>query len=115
MKHKYLKVSIILEYISAGIYALITALFYSVSEKIYWLFLILGVLSLCLGLYSESIKNRLENENKLNKVDFIALLVITVISVIDVLPLLFNILALVCNQESKSKLVYNNNGNNCNH
>ena len=109
MKHRFLKVSIILEYVSAGIYALITALFYSVSEKIYWLFLILGVLSLCLGLYSESIKNRLENENKLNKVDFIALLVITVISVIDVLPLLFNILALVCNQESKSKLVYNNN------
>ena len=109
MKHKYLKVSIILEYISAGIYALITALFYSVSEKIYWLFLILGVLSLCLGLYSESIKNRLEKENKLNKVDFIALLVITVISVIDVLPLLFNILALTSNQESKSKLVYNDN------
>ena len=109
MKHKYLKVSIILEYVSAGIYALITALFYSVSENIYWLFLVLGVLSLCLGLYTESIKNRLEKENKLSKVDFITLLVITVISVIDCLPLIFNILALVNSQEAKSKLVYNEN------
>ena len=109
MKHKYLQVSIILEYISAFIYALITALFFSVSEKIYWLFLVLGLLSLCLGLYSESIKNRLEKENKLNKVDFITLIVITVISVIDCLPLLFNIFALVTNKESKSKLVYNEN------
>lgn len=109
MKSKYLKVAIILEYVCAFIYALITALFYSVSEPIYWLFLVLGLISLCLGLYSESIKNRLEKENKLNKVDFIVLIVITVISLIDCLPFLFNLLGLLSKGESKSKVVFNEN------
>lgn len=109
MKSKYLKVAIILEYVCAGIYALITALFYSVSEPIYWLFLVLGLISLCLGLYSESIKNRLEKENQLNKIDFIVLIVITVISIIDCLPFLFNLLGLLSKSESKSKVVYNEN------
>ena len=109
MKAKYLRVAAILEYVFAFLYAVTTALFYSVSENIYWMFLVFGIISLCLGLYSESIINRLQKENKLNKVDFIVLIVITVISVIDCLPLLFNLLALLTNKESKVVVLPNEN------
>ena len=109
MKKKYLRVATILEYVSAFIYAFITALFFSVRENIYWLFLVLGLLSLCLGLYTESIINRLAKENKLNKVDRIVLIVITVISSIDCLALLFNLLGLLSNSESKTIEVLNEN------
>ena len=109
MKKKYLRVATILEYVSAFIYAFITALFFSVRENIYWLFLVFGLLSLCLGLYTESIINRLAKENKLNKVDRIVLIVITVISSIDCLALLFNLLGLLSNSESKTIEVLNEN------
>lgn len=107
MKAKYLRIAEIFEFVGAGIYAVITALFYSVSEPIYWMFLVFGLVSLCLGLYSESIHNRVEKDNKLNRVDFIVLTVITVLSVLDCLALLFNILALVSKSESKTKVVVN--------
>ena len=109
MKKKYLRVATIIEYVGAFIYALITTLFFSVRENIYWLFLVLGLLSLCLGLYTESIINRLAKENKLNKVDRIVLIVITVISSIDCLALLFNLLGLLSNSESKTIEVLNEN------
>ena len=109
MKNKYLRVATIIEYVGAFIYAFITALFFSVRENIYWLFLVLGLLSLCLGLYTESIINRLAKENKLNKVDRIVLIVITVISSIDCLALLFNLLGLLSNSESKTIEVLNEN------
>ena len=107
MKAKYLRVAEILEFVFAGLYAVITALFYSVSEPIYWMFLVFGVLSLCLGLYSESIIYRLRKDNKLNKVDFIVLIVITVLSLIDYIPLIFNLLALLDKRESPTQVVYN--------
>ena len=109
MKAKYLRVAAILEYVCAFLYALVTALFYSVSNNLYWMFLVFGLLSLCLGLYSESIIYRLRKENKLNKVDFIVLIVITVISAIDCLPLLFNLLTLLSKKESATKVVFNEN------
>lgn len=109
MKAKYLRVAAILEYVSTFIYAVTTALFYSVSDNLFWMFLVFGLISLCLGLYSESIINRLQRENRLNKVDFIALIVISVISVIDCLPLLFNLLALLSKRESATKVVLNEN------
>ncbi len=109
MKAKYLRVAAILEYVCTFLYALTTALFYSVSNNLFWMFLVFGIISLCLGLYSESIINRLQKENKLNKVDFIVLIVITVISVIDCVPLLFNLLALLSKKESPVKVVFNEN------
>ena len=109
MKAKYLRVAAILEYLCTFLYALVTALFYSVSNNLFWMFLVFGLISLCLGLYSESIINRLQKENKLNKVDFIVLIVITVISVIDCVPLLFNLLALLSKKESPVKVTFNEN------
>ena len=109
MKAKYLKVSTIFEYIFTGIYAIVTALFYSVSDNLYWLFLVLMFVSLALGLYSETIKNHLEKENKLNCADKIAMYIITVLSVIDVFALIFNILTLTSNSESKTIVIVNEN------
>ena len=109
MKAKYLRVASIFSYVFTFIYAVVTALFFSVREPIYVLFLIFGLISLCLGLYTESIIYRTEKENKLSKVDRIVLIVITVLSVIDCLALLFNILALVSTQESKTVTVVNEN------
>ena len=109
MKAKYLRVAAIISYVCTFLYAVTTALFYSVSEPIYVMFLIFGILSLCLGLYSESIINRLQKDPELNKTDKIVLIVITVISVIDCLALLFNILALVSKREPKSLKVVNEN------
>lgn len=107
MKAKYLRIATIFEYISAGIYALITALFYSVSDNLYWLFLVLGLLSLGLGLYSESIKYRLDKEDKYNKADKITLIVFTCVSVITVLGLLFNLLALTTKAQRKTLVIVN--------
>ena len=52
MKAKYIRIAAIFEYIFAGIYAVITALFYSVSDNLYWLFLALMIVSLVIGLYT---------------------------------------------------------------
>ena len=109
MKAKYLRIAAVLEYVSAFLYAIVTALFYSVSNNLYWMFLVFGLISLCLGLYSESIINRLQKENKLNKVDFIVMIVITVLSVLDCIPLLFNLLTILDNRESKTIKVVNEN------
>lgn len=107
MKRKYLRVASILSYVFAGIYAVITALFFSVSLSIYWMFLAFGLVSLVIGLLSESIMFDLEKENKLSRKNWIALLVITVLSIIDLLAFLFYLLALLTNKESFVKVVKN--------
>lgn len=107
MKAKHLRVAAVLEYVVAGLYAVLTACFYSVSQKEYVLFLIFGVLSLCLGLISESLIQRLQKSNKLSKKDFVLLTVVTVLSLVGCLPALFNLLALVTTKESKTVAVIN--------
>ena len=109
MKKKYLRVASIFSYIFTFIYAVATAMFYSVNEPILWMFLVFALLSLCNAFYSESIIYRLEKENKLNKPDFIVLLVMTVISVINCPAVLFNILALVSKAEAKTVQIVNEN------
>ena len=109
MKAKYLRVASILEYIATFIYAVVTALFFSVRENIYWMFLVFALVSLLIALYTESIIFRVKKDNKLEKKDFIALLVITCLSAIDCVPLLFNILGLVSNSEAKTIVVDNEN------
>ena len=79
MKARFLRISAILEYVFAFVYAFVTALFYSVSNNLFWLFLVLGLLSLALGLYTESLINRLIKDNELNKTDKTVLLVLTIV------------------------------------
>lgn len=107
MKRKYLLVAQVLEYVFTFLYAVTTALFYSVSDKLYWMFLVFGLVSLCVGLYTESIKFRLENVNTLQKKDFIALIVLTVLSVLACPACLFYLLALVNKRESKYVTIAN--------
>ena len=103
MKTKFLRVAEILEFVFTFLYAFVTALFYSVSNKLYWLFLILGLLSLCLGLYSESIHNRLKKDGELNKADKIVLIVISALSIIACPAIVFNILVFFINKDAKEK------------
>ena len=108
MKRKLLTASAVTSYIFTVIYALVTAAFYSVSEKIYVLFLVLMVASICLGLYNESLKKELiKNDNKLSKRDNIILIVLTVLSVINFPACIFNLLALTYNKEDKYLMVVN--------
>ncbi len=93
MKRKLLTTAQVIEYVFTFLYFLVTAAFFSVGEGIYVLFLVLGLLSLCLGLYAESIKNRLADGYE--KKDFITLIVITCLSVIACPACLFNLLALL--------------------
>ncbi len=109
MKSKYLRIATIIEYIATFLYAIVTALFFSVSNQIYGLFLVFGVLSLCLGLTSESLIQRVRKDNRLNSTDFIVLIVVSVLSVIDGIALLFNLLGLLSKRESKTVLLVNEN------
>jgi len=106
MTRKYLLTAQVIEYVFTFLYAIVTALFFSVSEGIYVLFLILALLSLCLGLYTESIKGRLGGA-AMQKADFITLIVITCLSVIACPACLFNLLALLNKGEDKYQKVIN--------
>lgn len=106
MKRKYLLTAQVIEYVFTFLYAITTALFFSVSEGIYVLFLILGLLSLCLGLYTESIKSRLD-DNEYTKADFITLIVMTCLSIIACPACLFNLFALLSKSQDKYQKTLN--------
>lgn len=102
MKTKLLTTSSIISYIFTFIYAIITALFYSVNESIYWLFLVFMLISICIGLYNETLKHNLRNnKNQFTKKDKIVLIILTLISVINFPAFIFNLLALTTNKEDK--------------
>ena len=98
MKRKFLTLAQIFEYIFTFAYFVICALFYSVSNNLYWLFLGLGILSLCLGLRTESIKYDIAND-KYDKKDHVIMIIITALSITSVLSLLFNLFALCIEPE----------------
>lgn len=110
MKRKLLTASAVISYIFTFIYAIVTALFYSVNENIYWLFLVLMIISVCLGLYNETLKtNLIKNENKFSKKDKIVLIVLTVLSVVNFPAFIFDLLALTYNKEDKYQTIINPN------
>ena len=110
MKRKLLTASAVTSYIFTFIYAIVTAFLFSVNESIYWLFLAFMLLSICLGLYNESLKRALIlNDNKLSKKDNTILLVLTILSIIDFPAFIFNLLALTYNKEDKYLTVVNPN------
>lgn len=110
MKRKLLTASAVTSYIFTFVYAIITALFYSVNESIYWLFLILMLASICMGLYNETLKRELiVNNNQLSKKNRIILIVLTVLSVINCPAFIFNLLALTYKKEDKYVQLINPN------
>ena len=101
MKRKLLTVGQILNYVMTFVYAIVTALFYSVGEKIYWMFIVFALIALLVGLYTETIKSHLIETNDLTKVDWIILIVFTVLSIISCPACLFYLFALLNERESK--------------
>ncbi len=60
IKNRLILSASIINYVIAFLYALLTACFYSMSDSLYWLFLVLGLLSLWSGLGLDYSRQRLE-------------------------------------------------------
>ena len=86
LKNRLLLSASIVNYCIAFVYAFFTAAFYSMSEPIYWLFLVLGFLSLWSGLGLDYIRQRLdlvkEKKYKIIFIVFIALSIVTVVGMV---------------------------------
>ena len=106
MKNKFLTIASIIEYVFTFIHMFICALFFSVREYVYILFLIFAILSLVLGLLTDTIKYHLNKGDKEYK---ITLIVVTCLSVISFPACLFNLFALLSNNNSKLIKVANPN------
>ena len=102
-KAKFLRAASVLSYIAAFIYFLLFAIFYSISEQIFVLFLIFGIISFYSGIESSCEINLLP----LNKKGIIRQRINTVFSVVGCLPLLFNLLFIFSKKEDKYLLVDN--------
>ena len=94
IKNRLLLSASIVNYCAAFIYALLTACFYSMSDSLYWLFLILGLVSLWSGLGLDYIRQRLdlvnEKKYKIIYIVFISLSIVTVIGTVLSLIAFFN-------------------------
>lgn len=102
MKRKYLLIAQIFEYVFCFIHFFIAALFYSMSNNLYWLFVCLGVVSISVGLYTETLKYRLENKT-FGKRDKNILIIICCLSIIACPAIIFNVLGLLNQQEEITK------------
>ena len=108
MKRKFITVSQILEYVFTFLYFFVAALFFSVGEKIYWLFIALGLLSICVGLYTATVKERLLFSTE--KKDKTVFIVITCISIVAFPACVFNLIAF--SDKGKVELRSDNSDNN---
>ena len=82
IKNRLLLASSIVNYSIAFIYAILTACFYSVGNNFYWLFLVLGLLSLWSGLGLDYARQRLDrlSEKKI-RIIYIVFMAISIVSV----------------------------------
>ena len=82
-KNRLLLAASIVNYSVAFIYTFLTACFYSMSDKLYWLFLVLALLSLWSGLGLDYVRQRLDivNEKKIRIIYFVfmAMSIVTVV------------------------------------
>ncbi len=96
MKKKLLTTAQVIEYIFTFLHMFASALFFSVRNNLYIMFLVFAVVSIVLGLYTETIKFHL------NEKDYkIHLIVITILSIVSFPACLFNLLAILANKDSK--------------
>ena len=98
MRRKYLLIAQIIEYVSSFIYFFIAALFYSMSNKLYWLFFIFALIVLIIGLYTETIKHHVLINDYLKKYE-IGLYIVSGLSILTPPALVFNILAIFNNED----------------
>ncbi len=102
-KAKFLRAASVLSYVASFIYFALFAIFYGMSDYIYILFLIFGLIELFSGLESSCEINLLPLEGS----KAVRQKVNTVFSTIGVLPLLFNLLFLFSKKEDRFILVDN--------
>ena len=107
MQKKLLTTAQVFEYVFSFIHMFICALFFSVRNNIYVMFLVFAVLSLVLGLYTETLKFKMAHEE--NKCFKVHLTIITVLSVVSCPACLFNLLGLLNTEESQTLVVVNPN------
>lgn len=99
MKRNFITVSQILEYVFTFLYYFVAALFFSVGESIYWLFIALGLVSICVGLYTAAVKEKLLYPSC--KKDKIIGIVLTVLSVVAFPACVFLLISLLSKAEVK--------------
>ncbi|MEG2159369.1 MAG: hypothetical protein RRY18_05760, partial [Clostridia bacterium] len=87
-----LKTSAILSYVSAGIYAFVTAWFFSLSDSIYWLFAILGLTSLFTGILISGIADKLRSNNYTSR-DNVAFIIYGILNIVSLPSFALNIIA----------------------
>ncbi len=97
----------IISYVFAALYMVVTALYFSVRENIYWLYLVFSLLSLYTGLYVSTLRNKVDEHGQLEKKYFISYIVFTVISVLQCPACILNLIALLYKGEDKYLLVEN--------
>lgn len=102
-KVKFLRAASVVSYIASFIYFILFTMFYSVSEYIFILFLIFGLISLYSGLESSCEIRMLP----LDKKGQLRQLINTIFSAVSGLPLLFNLLFIFYKKEDKYILTDN--------
>ena len=105
MKRKLLTTAEIFEYVFTFIYILISAIFFSLKNTIYILFLSFSIVSIVLGLFTETLKYKLNKDESIK----IPLIIVTVLSVLAFPACLFNLLAILNNEDDKVILTVNPN------
>lgn len=98
-RYKYLKISTILGYVFAFIYALATALLYSVGESTYWFTLVLMVITLANALFTSYLNNYSKETGFVDKF-FAGLIINTILYLTSPISLIFNICALCVDEKA---------------
>lgn len=102
-KTKFLRAASVLSYVASFCYFVLFAIFFAISDYLFILFLVLGLVALYSGLES-SCEIRLL---PLDKKGVVRQRINTVVSTISILPLLFNLLFIFSNKEDRYLVVDN--------
>ncbi len=103
MKKKLLTISIIVNYIFTAIYGFTTALFYSMSNKLYFLFFLITLIVLISNLFLESYKTKLL-ANRLNKKDHVGFIIVNCLLITTLVSFVLCLLVLMNNKEEQYEL-----------
>ena len=106
-KLKFLKASTIVGYVFTGLYLTLTSLLFSVSNNLYWLTLILGLICLYNSLFTSYLYPRIKDGKE--DIKSIKFLVNLVLSVISLPSFILNLIAYFYKKEDKTIEVINEN------
>ena len=107
MRAKHFRIASVIEYLSSFVYAFLAALCYSMSDSLGWMFVVFGLIALCVGLFTETLIIHVRESNELSKKDSIYAWIVTGLSLTCILAFPFNMAALLCPAKAKTKVVVN--------